>query len=361
MRLFQNSAIYPNYRKRLASLRRGLTSFEELTRAFLDDRFGATHFLKPILDGDPTAFFTNADDELAQQAWARAQGMPANTSAEAILLAQIEAHRTEVFYNHDPIRYGSAFIAKLPGSVRKKIAWRAAPSAHYDFSRYDFVVCNFESILQQYRDAGLKAAYFSPAHDPVFDQYAANKDRPIDVLFVGGYSRHHLRRAAVLEAVAALGTRYNVVFALDRSRMTALAESPIGLFPPLRRLRRPSVIRSVSRDAAFGRDLYALLSKAKIVLNGAVDMAGQDRGNQRCWEALGTAALMVSDSGVYPAGMENLRTIICYESITDAAAQLIKYLENKDEAREIARSGYEMIRARYSKTAQWQRFLELTG
>ncbi len=31
-----------------------------------------------------------------------------------------------------------------------------------------------------------------------------------------------------------------------------------------------------------------LLSNAKIVLNGAIDISGEDRGNMRCFEALGS-------------------------------------------------------------------------
>ena len=40
-----------------------------------------------------------------QRHWAREHGMPGKPSLEAILLAQIEHHRTEVFYNLDPVRY----------------------------------------------------------------------------------------------------------------------------------------------------------------------------------------------------------------------------------------------------------------
>jgi hypothetical protein len=145
------------------------------------------------------------------------------------------------------------------------------------------------------------------------DAYAANTDRPIDVLFVGGYSRHHRQRAVILEAVSSLRERFNVVFCLDRSRLTRLAESPIGHFLPLASHRRPPDIRAVSHEPVFGRELYAMISKAKIVLNGAVDMAGTDRGNMRCFEAMGCGSLMVSDQGRYPEAMQNGMTMLLYE------------------------------------------------
>ena len=361
MRLFQNSAVMPAYRPRLNALRRADTTFGAMIATFLRDRFGAPHFLAPVLDGDDTAFFTNGEDEIAQRTWAREHGMRTGASLGEILLAQIEAHRAEVFYNLDPVTYGSDFAARLPGCVRRKIAWRAAPSPSSDFGGYDFMVCNFPSILKRYEDAGIAARYFCPAHDPALDSFAANEERPIDVLFVGGYTRHHSRRAKVLESVAGLRDKFRVEFVLDRSRWTRLAESPIGLAGPLSKHRRPRAIRAVTRDPAFGLDLYRLLSQSKIVLNGAIDMAGEDRGNIRCWEALGSRTVMVSDAGIYPDGMEDGVTMVAYDSPDAAVGAITHLLTDQSPARRIAAAGYTMIRERYSKANQWQRFQDLAG
>ena len=134
MRLFQNSGLYPAYVPRLRILTHNYISFASQIDAFLHDRYGACHFLKPVLDRETAAFFTNGDDEQLQRQWAQEQGMPSKASLASILLAQIESHRTEVFYNLDPMRYQSAFVRSLPGCVKKAIAWRAAPSPGADFS-----------------------------------------------------------------------------------------------------------------------------------------------------------------------------------------------------------------------------------
>ena len=152
--IFQNSALYPNYLPRLNGLAGAARTFAERRHIFLADRFGAPHFLKPVLDGDAQAFFTNGDDEILQRMWAREHGLPADCSLEDILLAQIEEHRPEVFYNLDPMRYQSGFVRRLPTSVRRAVAWRAAPSPGADFSAYDCVVCNFPGILQSHRALG---------------------------------------------------------------------------------------------------------------------------------------------------------------------------------------------------------------
>lgn len=361
MRLFLNSGIYPAYLPRLQQLRQSSTDFTGWIRTFLNDRFGAAHFLKPVLDGDPDAFFTNGDDEAAQRLWAQENGLPGKPSLEEILLAQLEDHRTEVFYNLDPMRYGSNFVRKLPGCVKRSFAWRAAPSPGADFTAYHAVLCNFPSILESYQQQGWRTAYFLPAHDPVMDAYACNQNRPVDVLFVGGYTRHHRRRAELLEAVANLSDEFQLRFHLDNSRMTRLAESPLGLFLPMGQHRRPVKIRAIAKNPVFGRDLYKSLSSAKIVLNGAIDMAGVDRGNMRCFEAMGCGALMVSDAGNYPEGMVNGESMSTYTTPAEAVQHIRTLLGDEASRQQLAWSGHELMVTSYSKTAQWQSFLKIVA
>jgi hypothetical protein len=360
MQIFQNSGVYQTYLQRLDRLAAGATSFEQRQRIFLDDRFGALHFLKPVLDGSRDAFFTNGDDDVLQRFWARENGLPESSTLETILLAQIEHHRTEVWYNLDPIRYGSDFVQKLPGCVTKKLCWRAAPSGNADLSAYDAVLGNFSSILNDWQRKGCRVALFYPALDPVMDEYVTT-ERPIDVLFVGGYSRHHSRRTKVLESVAALASRRNIAFCLDTSRLTKLAESPIGILPPLRSHRRPAAIRDIAQPPVFGRDLYAAIGRSKIVLNGAIDMAGADRGNMRCFEAMGCGALLVSDAGNYPLPMEPGVTIATYDSPEQAVALIEDSLSNHEAASTMAALGRKRMAETYNKPLQWQSFIDLVG
>jgi hypothetical protein len=359
MRIFQNSVLYPAYVPRLETLRQRTWTFRKQLTAFLEDGFGAPHILLPVLDGDERAFFTNSDDAVLQRQWAREHGMPDSASLDDILLAQVEQHRSEVFYNLNPMRYQSDFVRRLPACVKKTLAWRAAPSPGADFSAYDLMVCNFPGILRGYEGLGWRAAYFSPAHHPALDSVAGNTDRPTDIIFVGGYSRHHRRRSELLEAVARLQDRYRVVFHLDRSRLTRLAESIPGRLLPLRRHRRPQTIRKLSHPGLFGMQLYTALSRSKIVLNGAIDMAGEDRGNLRCFEAMGCGALMVSDSGHYPQGMVDGVTMLTYCTPKEAIDIIVAALEAPSRTLELARNAIDLMRTAFGKNIQWQKFTEL--
>lgn len=361
MRLFQNSGLYPSYRKQLQKLRRGKDCFSDWMSIFLADRYGSAHFLKPVMDGNPNTFFTNGDDELAQRLWAEENGMAHGQTLESILLAQIEQHQTEVFYNLDPIRFGSRFVRKLPGCVKKSFAWRAAPSPNADFEAYDLILCNFPSILKNYQEKGWHAAYFSPSHDDAMDKFAARHYRPIDVMFVGSYSRHHSRRASLLAMVAELASEFKVKFYLENSRMTRFAETPVGVLPPLLKHRRPASIREIANGPVFGTSLYEALGSAKIVLNGAIDMAGYDRGNMRCFEAMGCGTAMISDVGHYPSGMVDRETMLTYDEPAKAIQHIRELLRDNDSRSKIAASGHHLMKTVYSKSAQWAAFIELVA
>lgn len=90
-------------------------------------------------------------------------------------------------------------------------------------------------------------------------------------------------------------------------------------------------------------------------------MAGADRGNMRCFEAMGCGALMVSDQGRYPEGMQNEKTLLVYEGGVDAKKVIVDALGKPDALRAIALQGNKMIRERYSKTKQWTDFMNLIG
>ena len=360
MRLFQNSGLYPSYLARLNQLAPEALGFDERRRIFLADRFGALHFLKPVLEGDPDAFFTSGDDENLQRHWARENGLRGRLPLEDILLAQIEHHRTEIFYNLDPVRYPSSFVRKLPGSVRKTLCWRVAPSGNADLTAYGAVLGNFPSILDSWRHKACRAELFFPAVDPLMNEYG-HGERPIDVLFVGGYSRHHSARAKILEQVASLAKTLQVVYCLDSSRLTVLAESLLGRLLPLKKHRRPKAIAKIAKPPIFGRQLYDLIGTSKIVLNGAIDMAGNDRGNMRCFEAMGCGALLVSDIGNYPDGMEAGVTMEAYTSPEHAAELISKCLYNWPRSAEVAARGRKRISEIYSKSMQWEHFVDLVA
>jgi len=361
MRLFQNAHAYADSFAQIRNRRKGLDAFAAQIAAFLYERLCAIHLLAPVLDHDASTFLTFGSETTLQRRWAKENGLPGSPSDDDILLAQLETHRTDVFYDLAPNLHGPRFVDRLPGCVKHKIAWYAAPGFAVDLTAYDLVVSNFPRLLEGYRQRGCRVAPFFPALDPVMDEYAKNTERPIDVVFVGTYSIQHSRRSAILEAVASECSKYNLAFHLNPSRLTRIAEYPLVRLLPLGKYQRPAAIRQISGGPVFGRDLYKQLSQSKVVLNVAIDMAGAERGNMRCFEAIGCGALLLSDAGEYPEGLLPGETFVSYESVSDVALQIRQQLDRPEMRVAIAARGHDMLATKYDKVRQWERFLNLVG
>ena len=104
-----------------------------------------------------------------------------------------------------------------------------------------------------------------------------------------------------------------------------------------------------------------MLSRARIVLNPGTDITGDERGNMRCWEALGCGACMVGSAGRYPEGFE---PGVHFETFTDAAdaVRVVKsLLADEDRRSSMARAGEAMVAQVWSKDRQWSDFLRLVA
>lgn len=361
MRLFQNANAYAGSFAQVRNGREDLVSFSAQMAAFTYERLAATHLLMPVLNGDETAFLTFGNETALQRRWAKENGLPKIVSNDGILLAQLEAHRAEVFYDLAPALHRPGFVEKMPGCVKRKIAWHAAPGHPKNLANYDLVVSNFPRLLENYRLWGCNVGPFFPAYDPVMDEYAECDDRPIDVVFVGTYSRHHTLRAELLETVAREFTKYKLAFHLNPSRLARISDYPPFRWLPLEMFRPPNAIRQISQGPIFGRALYKEFSRSKVVLNAAIDMAGIERGNMRCFEAMGCGALLLSDAGEYPEGMVPDVTIVTYESVADVVSKIRDQLDRAELREIIAARGHKAIASKYGKVRQWETFLGLVG
>ena len=96
------------------------------------------------------------------------------------------------------------------------------------------------------------------------------------------------------------------------------------------------------------------------MLNGAVDMAGADRGNMRCFEATGCGAVLLTDFGRLSAtDFVDRETMVSYSSPDQIPGVIKRLIANASWANSVAKAGCAMVRYRYSKERQWAKFQEL--
>lgn len=329
-------------------------AYAAMQRSVLDFRFNASHFLKPFDDRDPDAQWTSVDDPAMLEAWRRENGMPARSSAEEIVLAQVEQHRPDVVYSQALPFFDSRLARRLPGCVKVKACWHAAPVKGEDLSAFDLLLSNFTPFIEEYRRLGGRAEMLQPAHDPVAEEYDRGDERPVDIAFVGSYSRHHARRNRLLEPLLALAPEREVAMHFIVPTWSGIAARVLP-GSVLSRLGMSRAMLRAARAPLFGRQMYALFGRTKLVVNAAIDMSGEWRGNMRCFEAMGCGAHLVSDPGKYPAGWQPETHFTVFDEGRDLARQLLEILDG-GRSRDVARAGAEMMRLGHGKAAQWQRF-----
>lgn len=358
MRLFQSAGFGAPY---LATFNSAcgvskIRTYAERKRLLLADRYDATHILKPVYDLGSEAFFTVGDDRILQGLWAAENGLRSRNLAD-ILLAQIEDYKPDVLYQLDPILFPSAFLRRLPGSVKKVVAWRAASIGGADLSAYDVVLSNFSSLNIRMGDAGLRTAFFSPSWDPEMAQYSNNIERDIDVFFTGTYSRAtgHGERLELLNAVGKMGGGYNIDLRLMAQKWGRLTDRPFLRWIPVP-LRLPKSLKKDNLRPVYGRAMYFQLSQSKIVLNPATTIAGNIRGNMRCWEALGCGACMLGSDGIYPEGFECGVNFEIFNSTDDLLKKIQNLLMDDAHRTRLAKNGSEMLSRVWSKERQWRDF-----
>ncbi|MFA6175409.1 MAG: FkbM family methyltransferase, partial [Phycisphaerae bacterium] len=107
--------------------------------------------------------------------------------------------------------------------------------------------------------------------------------------------------------------------------------------------------RQFCHPAIFGRDMYEIYSRAKIVLNRHINISGEYANNMRLYEATGCGALLVTDTKknlneLFAVGRE----IDAYSSSQHCAELLRDYLNNQEKLAVIAKAGRQKTLTEHS-------------
>ena len=197
---------------------------------------------------------------------------------------------------------------------------------------FDLILTSFPHFVDRFRALGVEAAYFPIAFDAaVLDRLrAAGVDprpeaaRPHDVVFVGGvHPGVHGRGTALLEEACAR---------LDVDVWGYGADA----LPP------GSPIRRRYHGEAWGLDMYAVLSRAKMCLNRHIDAAEGHANNMRLYEATGVGAALITDRGrnlseLFAPGRE----VATYGGIEELVAETERLMADGGARLALARAGHQ--------------------
>ncbi len=290
-----------------------------------------------------------------QYAWAVENGLisparfdPATMSApprewfEKILQAQIRMFEPDVIINLAMETVTSGFLKKLKPHIPLIVGQHAAPftPAMQDLSAYDLLLSSIPHYVDKFRSMGKSAEYFRLAFEStVCEQIPPRDDRDVDVAFVGGFSAHHLGGAELFNMLAEKGVA-----------MSLHGYDADSLSPQARRC---------FHGPLYGREMYELYTRAKIVVNRHIDIAGRFANNMRLYEATGSGAMLLTDhkdnlNELFAVGEE----VAAYSSNEQCAELIAKYLADDSQRRRIARNGHQRTLETHT---YYDRMAELAG
>lgn len=285
--------------------------------------FGTSNFYSRYLDdweGWETLDIMANYEEL-QRSWSP-EFRTANISA--IALQQIYQFKPDVVFMQDFSFFDAATLRSL--SEQYLLAGQCScpmPKAE-NVAKFACIFTSFPHYVGEFRRKGVPRVEYMPLAFEASLAPLAQPVRNLDIVFVGGVgvSSHWRRGTHTLEKVAErFGERFHWYgYGIER-------------------LSQGSPLRSCWKGQAWGRQMYELYGKAKIVINRHGEVASGYANNLRLFEATGMGALMVTEYAPNVHQLFPAHTLRTYEDADDLCRILLYYLENDGEREAIAASG----------------------
>ncbi len=259
-----------------------------------------------------------------------------------ILAAQIRHYRPDVLLNQD-IAINSRFLREMKPYVRLLVGQHAATRLQdsEDWACYDLVVSSFLPTVEFFRKRGIRSEVSRLCFEPKVLSRLPRESRIFNIAFVGSFHSVHRSRTAFLEALS-------LRFPQLRIWGPAINGLPSG-----------SPIQRCYVGQAWGREMYRILRRSKIVLNHHGDTAPY-ANNFRLYEATGVGSLLITDwkrdlHHIFEPGRE----VAVYQSLDECAGLIHYYLEHDHEREAIARAGQERTLKEHTYYHRMQELIDI--
>jgi len=222
---------------------------------------------------------------------------------QGTLLRQVQLLRPDVVYVHDINLIPPRMVRELRRSTGIVVGEHASPLPPRSFVQsYDLLVSALPAIVERARQWGVDAEWIPLGYDDRWVTRSRASERPIDAIFVGSFTRLQPTTAPLLRAVGAAVPGLEIYGQADQ------------------RVLEQAGLAQYHRGPAWGREMYELLGRSKIVVNRHGSIAGDSAVNMRMYEATGSGAALVTEQKsnlgeLFEVGVE----VAPYTSIDDAA------------------------------------------
>lgn len=238
------------------------------------------------------------------------------------------------FFNPDVILNQTIFevshkVFKKYRQGRLMVGQIASPlPSNEELAGYELLVSSLPNFVEKFAKIPVPSAYIKLAFDArVVKNQQHNRD--LGVVFVGSITAEHKQRVLLLEYLC--------------------ERIDLQIWGNLHGLAANSPIHRCYKGEAWGREMYEIFSRAKIVLNNHIDLSGEYANNMRLFEASGSGALLLTDdkkniNELFEVGKE----VVTYRSAEECLNRIQYYLVHNDEREMIALKGQKRTLSEHS-------------
>lgn len=320
-------------------------SYKEIKRLWSKEYFGASNFyLKNLKQFGWAGDEVIANDEISQSVWAKENNISVNVSIsriykylperiknllnlnsnqKQIVFKQIEKLKPDVVYVHDMTYFSLSELKRIKSKTKLLVGQIAYPKPLNQniFYEYDLIVSSLPNFINDFKKMGLKTEYLKWCFEDTILQDVKKSKKIYDVTYIGGFSPHHSNGNKVLEYVS---KKVKVNF-------WGYGQN----FLPIN-----SSIKKSFNGEAWGKKMYEIFSKSKIVINRHINISKQYANNMRLFEASGMGALVITDNKINNKEFFNIdKEIVVYSTPEDLVKKIKYFIKNDKRRIAIAKAG----------------------
>lgn len=304
MRIAIVDTAYPNFLRELPPL---TGSYEQELEKLLAMRFGThsaySHYLR---EQGHEVVDVIANHEALQQRWSRERGYT-YSAPWAITLKQIDVFKPDVLFMQDL----SYFTSENLYDLRGKYLLAGQCSCRFEdderLKQFAVIFTSFPFYVERFNKLGVRGVYLPLAFDPRLWEEEGGQKRTLDISFVGGVGTqsHWKQGTETLEAVAAALPGKFYWFGYGRENLAP--DSPL---------------QSCYAGPAWGREMYSVYARSKIVVNRHGEIAGGYSNNLRMYEATGMGALLMTETSRNLDSLFPIGTVCRYRDTEELLDQI---------------------------------------
>lgn len=195
---------------------------------------------------------------------------------------------------------------------------------------YDYLISSLPNFIEKFTTLKVPNYYSQLAFESnILSRIPEPVDRDISVLFVGSITAEHSERAKLLEYLC--------------------HHTNIEIWGELNDLPKHSVLYKHYKGPAWGRDMYSLFRRAKVVINHHISIAGDYANNMRLYEATGCGALLITD---HKKNIDDIfkidNEVVTFSSKEECLEKINFYLKHESERAAIAKAGQDRTLTKHS-------------